>query len=174
MMNYLQCDEEYKNIVESIMSNEEFVSSMDNIRHHDSTRLNHMLKVSYKSYKIAKMLKLDYAEVARAGLLHDYYLESVYDQDKIKDKVALYTINHPKQAVENARKMFGINDKEEDIIRTHMFPIDVKVPKYAESWIVSFVDKSVSTVEFGRKFSNQFKYSTNLMVIFLFNIARMF
>lgn len=173
-MNYIECDEEYKKIVAPIMSNEEFVSSMDNIRHHDSTRLNHMLKVSYKSYKIAKTLKLDYEEVARAGLLHDYYLESVYEQDKIKDKVALYTINHPKTAVENAKEIFGINDKEEDIIRTHMFPIDVKVPKYAESWIVSFVDKGVSTVEFARKFGYQLKSSTNIMAIFILNVLRMF
>ena len=173
-MNYLQCDEEYKKIVAPIMSNEEFVSSMDNIRHHDSTRLNHMLKVSYKSYKIAKALKLDYAEVARAGLLHDFYLDSVYEQEKIKDKVALYTINHPKDAVSNAQRVFGLTEKEEDIIRTHMFPVDVKIPKYAESWIVSFVDKGVSTAEFGRKFSYQFKYSTNFMLMFIINIARMF
>lgn len=173
-MNFLQCDEEYKKIVAPIMSNEEFKNQMNGIKHHDSTRLNHMLKVSYKSYKIAKMLKLDYVGVARAGLLHDYYLESVYDQETIKDKVALYTVNHPKEAVENAKKVFGINEKEEDIIRTHMFPIDIKVPKYAESWIVSFVDKGVSTVEFGRKFSCQFGYSTNILFVFLLNFIRVF
>lgn len=173
-MNFLHCDEEYKKIVAPIMSNKEFKNQMNGIKHHDSTRLNHMLKVSYKSYKIAKLLKLDYVGVARAGLLHDYYLESVYDQDTIKDKVALYTVNHPKEAVENAKKVFGINEKEEDIIRTHMFPIDIKVPKYAESWIVSFVDKGVSTVEFGRKFSCQFRYSTNILFVFLLNFIRVF
>lgn len=173
-MNFLQCDEEYKKIVAPIMSNEEFKNKMNSIKHHDSTRLNHMLKVSYKSYKIAKMLKLDYADVARAGLLHDYYLESVYDQETIKDKVALYTVNHPKEAVDNAKKTFGINEKEEDIIRTHMFPVDIKVPKYAESWIVSFVDKGVSTVEFGRKFSCKYIYSTNILFVFLLNFIRVF
>ncbi len=171
-MNYLQCDEEYKRIVAPIMSNEEFTSKMNNIKHHDSTRLNHMLKVSYKSYKIAKLLNLDYADVARAGLLHDYYLESVSEQKNIKDKVSLYTINHPKEAVINAKMMFDINEKEEDIIRTHMFPIDVKVPKYAESWIVSFVDKGISTVEFGRKFG--YKYITNILVVFVLNFLRVF
>lgn len=173
-MNYLQCDEEYKKIVAPIMKNEEFVSSMENIRHHDSTRLNHMLKVSYKSYKIAKLLDLDYIDVARAGLLHDYYLESVYEQKTIKDKISLYTVNHPKEAVDNAKKVFGLNEKEEDIIRAHMFPVDVKVPKYAESWIVSLVDKSVSTAEFGRKFTFQLRSSTNFMILLLFNIIRMF
>lgn len=173
-MNYLQCDEEYQNIVASIMSNDEFISQMKNIKHHDSTRLNHMLKVSYKAYKIAKMLKLDYVEVARGGLLHDYYLDSVYNQKSIKDKISLYTVSHPKAAVENARRLFNISEKEEDIIRTHMFPIDVKVPKYAESWIVSLVDKGVSTAEFGRKFTYQFKYSTNIMFLFLLNLIRVF
>ena len=171
-MNYLQCDEEYKLIVDPIMSNEEFKTKMENIKHHDSTRLNHMLKVSYKSYKIAKLLKLDYVDVARAGLLHDYYLDSVSEQKTIKDKVSLYTINHPKDAVENAKRLFNINEKEEDIIRTHMFPVDVKVPKYAESWIVSIVDKAISTAEFGRKFG--YKYATNLLVIFVLTFLRVF
>ena len=35
----------------------------------------HLIKVSYKSYKIAKKLDLDYVSVARAGLLHDFYLD---------------------------------------------------------------------------------------------------
>ena len=171
-MNFLHCDEEYKKIVAPIMSNEEFKNKMNSIKHHDSTRLNHMLKVSYKSYKIAKMLKLDYADVARAGLLHDYYLESVYDQETIKDKVALYTVNHPKEAVDNARKTFGINEKEEDIIRTHMFPVDIKVPKYAESWIVSLVDKVVGSFEFSLHFQRKFSYVLNLYVLFIINIMK--
>ncbi len=165
-------DEEYNNIVSSILSEKEFSGKMKEIRHHDSTRLNHLLKVSYYSYKIAKSLGLDYREVARAGLLHDFYLDSVYDQGKLKDKVLLYTVRHPEAAVSNAKKFFSLSEKEEDIIRTHMFPLDVKVPKYAESWVVNFVDKGISTVEFGHKFSHQLTYMVNFYIIILLHMMR--
>lgn len=171
MINMIQ-DEEYKDIVASILSNDTFIGQMESIRHHDSTRLKHLLKVSYKSYKVAKALKLDYVKVARAGLLHDYYIESVYDQKGIKDKVKLYTIAHPKEAVENAKRLFSLSEMEEDIIKTHMFPLDVKVPKYAESWVVNMVDKIVSTTEFGHKFSYQLTYATNIAFLFMLNAIR--
>lgn len=171
MINMIQ-DEEYKDIVNSILSNDTFVEQMKSVRHHDSTRLEHLIKVSYQSYKVAKTLKLDYVKAARAGLLHDYYIESVYDQEGIIDKVRLYTIDHPKEAVENAKKIFDLSEIEEDIIRTHMFPMDVKIPKYAESWVVNLVDKVISTTEFGHKFSYQLTYATNIAFLFMLNAIR--
>ena len=90
-MNKIAKDEEYNSIVSSILTTKEFSETMSHIKHHNSTRLNHLLKVSYYSYKISKYLRLDYEEVARAGLLHDFYLDSVSDQKNIKDKVLLYT-----------------------------------------------------------------------------------
>ena len=171
-MDRMLQDEEYSCIVSSILSEKEFSEKMGEIKHHDSTRLNHLLKVSYYSYKIAKGLRLDYQEVARAGLLHDFYLDSVYNQEKLKDKVLLYTVRHPATAVYNAKKFFTLSEKEEDIIRTHMFPLDVKVPKYAESWVVNFVDKGISTLEFGHKFSHQLVYTANFYLIILLHMMR--
>ena len=171
-MNKIAKDEEYNSIVSSILTTKEFSETMSHIKHHNSTRLNHLLKVSYYSYKISKYLRLDYEEVARAGLLHDFYLDSVSDQKNIKDKVLLYTMKQPQAAVENSKKFFTLTEKEEDIIRTHMFPVDVKVPKYAESWIVSLVDKSISTAEFGHKFGRQALEHANLYIIFLLNFMR--
>ena len=172
MYNQTNSDNEYKSIVGDILSHEEFVDSMKSLKHHDSNRLEHSLKVSYRSYKIAKALGLDYAEVARGGLLHDYYLDSVCDQKNIKDKVFLYTLNHPKDALENARNTFGVTDKEADIIRSHMFPLDISVPKYAESWIVNAVDTCISTKEFSSKFKTEIAYATNLLVLFVINMVR--
>lgn len=171
MINMIK-DDEYKEIVAPILMNNAFVEQMENIKHHDRTRLEHLIKVSYRSYRVAKALKLDYIKVARAGLLHDYYVESVYDQKGIKNKVKLYTIDHPKEAVKNAKSIFQISEVEEDIIRTHMFPLDVKVPKYAESWVVNLVDKAISTTEFGHKFGYQLTYASNIAFLFMLNIIR--
>jgi len=164
-------DNEYLSIIDSIIKNEEF-DKMNNIKHHNTTRMDHSLKVSYYSYVIAKSLKLDYKETARGGLLHDFYLNTVFEQKKVKDKIKLYTISHPKDAVKNAKNNFDISEKEEDIIRSHMFPVDFKIPKYAESWIVSIVDKGLSFNEFAIKFGKKLSYVANLYLIFLLNIIK--
>ncbi len=164
-------DINYMNLVNHIFDNEEFMK-LDDIKHHNSTRLNHCIKVSYYSYKVAKKLGLNYEEVARAGLLHDFYLGQVSEQKKIKDKFLLFTTRHPEQAVQNSLKYFNLNEREQDIIRTHMFPIDIKIPKYAESWVVSLVDKYVSAKEFGYKFSSRLSWAANLYILMILRNLR--
>lgn len=170
MPNY-ENDMQYMNIVRHILNNDEF-SKLKDIKHHEQTRLNHCLKVSYYAYIIAKKLRLSYEEVARAGLLHDFYLGQVKEQKKIKDRLLLFTTKHPEQAVNNSLQYFDLTDKEMDIIRTHMFPIDIKIPKFAESWLVSFVDKAVSVKEFGYKFSNKFSLITNMYLLVIFKFLK--
>ncbi len=164
-------DQEYLLIIDNIMKNEEF-KKMDNIKHHNTTRLDHSLKVSYYSYKIAKSLKLDYKDVARGGLLHDFYTEKISDMDKVKDKILLFSVKHPDEAVLNSLEYFDLSEKEINIIRTHMFPIDYKIPKYAESWIVSIVDKVLSINEFSRKLGHKLIYALNLYLLFVVNIIK--
>ena len=164
-------DFEYSMLVKDILSNEEF-AKMEYIKHHNTTRLEHMMKVSYYSYKVAKILGLKYREVARAGLLHDFYFGRTVECDSVKDKMKLYTHQHPKEAVKNAKKYFKINAIEEDIIATHMFPVDIKIPKYFESWIVSATDKVVASYEFYMKASKKLKYSLNFGLLLVLNILK--
>lgn len=158
-------------LVNPILENKNF-SQIDTIIHHGTTRMNHSIRVSYYSYKIAKILCLDYKQIARAGLLHDFYLNRTVDYEKKKDKFLLFTTEHPKVAVENAKKYFELTEKEEDMIKTHMFPADYRIPKYAESWIICIVDKIVGTYEFSRKFKYQFTYGLNFSLLFLLNILK--
>ena len=60
-------DREYLNKVYDILNHDEF-KKMENIVHHGVNRLNHSIRVSYYSYKIAKLLRLDSEKVARAAL----------------------------------------------------------------------------------------------------------
>lgn len=158
-------DNNYKKIVNYILDNNEF-NKLKTIEHHGITRYEHSLKVSYYSYKVAKALKLDYREVARGGLLHDFFLSN--DERTLKDRF-ISTFVHPKKAEKKAKEVFSISDKEADIIRGHMFPINITVPKYFESWVVNIVDKVVAVNEFGHKFSKQIKYATNVYILFLIN-----
>ena len=160
-------DKNYTKIVNNILSNEEF-NEIKKIEHHGITRFDHSLKVSYYSYIIAKTLKLDYIATARAGLLHDFFISS---NDRSFNERFISTFIHPKKAVENARK-FGINEMEENIIKSHMFPFYTSIPKYAESWIVIGVDKTVGFKEFVQKFSHKFIYAYNLSLIFLLTLFK--
>lgn len=164
-------DKEYLSIIDNILENDDFQKLKD-IKHHNTTRLKHSLKVSYISYKIAKLLKLDYKDVARGGLLHDFYEEEIRKCTKIKDKVLLFSTKHPDNAVINASNNFELTEKEINIIKTHMFPVDYKIPEYAESWIVSLVDKVLSIGEFSNKFKYKFSYFVNLYLLFVINIIK--
>ncbi len=158
---------EYMYLVSDIYNNQEFVKTKE-IEHHGVTRFDHSLRVSYYSYKIAKILRLDYKEVARAGLLHDFFLSS---EDRDKKERFISVFKHPRICVLNSIIHFELSHKEIDIIRSHMFPINLKIPKYAESWLVSFVDKGVAVYEFSKKLSYKFKFKfvTNIYIFFLIN-----
>ena len=164
-MQKIEENGEYFSLISHILNNDEF-KKIKNIEHHGVTRYDHSLRVSYYSYRISKFLKLDYEKVATGGLLHDFFLSS---EERNKKERFLSTFNHPKRAVIKASEEFEITEKEKDIIRTHMFPINLSVPKYAESWVVSIVDKIVGSYEFCRKFGYKLVYATNVFMVFLLN-----
>ena len=161
-------NDNYYNIVNHILKNEEF-NKTKQMEHHGISRYDHSLKVSYYSYKVAKLLKLDYEETACAGLLHDFFLS--YKERNAKERI-VSTFNHSKKAVENATALFNITPKGIDIIKTHMFPLNMTIPRYAESWVVNIVDKVVGTMEFFKKFKYKFSYLVNLYLIFLINSGK--
>jgi uncharacterized protein len=45
-------------------------------------------------------------------------------------------------------KHFKITEKEKDIIVKHMWPLTLIPPRYRESFVVTFVDKYLSSAEF--------------------------
>ena len=155
-------------IVNNILNNDEFLK-IKKIEHHGISRYDHSLKVSYYSYRIAKALHLDYEQTAVGGLLHDFFL-SPEDRTQKDRLVSVFT--HPKQAVDMAKSQFDLTTKEIDMIRSHMFPINLSVPKYAESWIVSMVDKCVASNEFAIKFRFRLKYAYNLFLLFAISFIK--
>ena len=161
-------DLQYMSIVNNILDNKEFLK-IKTIEHHGISRYDHSLKVSYYSYKIAKILHLDYEQTAIGGLLHDFFLSP---EDRSQKERIASVFTHPKQAVSMARSQFNLTAKEEDMIRSHMFPINLSIPKYAESWIVSMVDKCVATNEFALKFRFRLKYAYNLFLLFAISIMK--
>ena len=58
----------------------------------------------------------------------------------------MHGFTHADAAAKNAWKYFPefMNEKIDSCIRTHMFPLNIKPPKYKEGWIVQYVDKKLS------------------------------
>ena len=150
-------EKEYYEMIEDIFEHPEFLKLKDYF-HHNSSIYHHVHDVAYLSYRICKYLKLDYRSAARGALLHDFFLYDWRNHD-VPDlpKEKYHGLEHPKIATINAKKHFPINEVEEDIIRKHMWPLTLVPPMYKESFIVSFADKYLSSVEF----INEYKQRIN-------------
>ena len=159
---------EFETIVQDILENEEF-NKTKYIEHHGVTRYEHLYRVAYTSYKISKKLHFKYEEVARAALLHDFFFS---DELRSRKEKFLSTFIHPKWALKNSKKYFELSKLEENIIESHMFPINPKLPKHKESFLVSMVDKVVAAYEFSLKFKVKFKYVTNVLILVLFGVVK--
>lgn len=156
---------EYNLLVDDILENKEF-KKLEEYVHHKTTRLEHSKRVSFYAYKICKKMNLDYISAARGGLLHDFF----FDKYTLKNTKSLIG-SHPKKALETATGYFELNDKEANIIESHMFPINMKnKPKYKESIIVSLVDKIACVYEksVGYKSAFNFKMGSTFIYMFLF------
>ena len=145
-------EDEFYDITKDIYTHDEFMK-LKLHQHHNSSIYDHVMDVSYFSYRACKFLKLDYRSAARGALLHDFFLYDWRNHD-VPDLPAekFHGIEHPKIAVANAKKHFNLNDIEEDIIRKHMWPLTLVPPKYKESFIVSFADTYLASKEFFDKF----------------------
>ena len=157
---------QYKIITEDIINHEEYLK-LKQITHHGITRYDHCLRVSYYSYMVSRFIGLDYKAAARAGLLHDFFLDTYNKSNK-----ASLLIDHPSIAIQNSKKYFDINSKEEDIIRSHMFPVSPVLPKYAESWVVCVADDIAAFVEKYGVYQYKLCYLFNFYFIFLFTFMK--
>ncbi len=138
-------DKEYIEIVSELLKNEKVLEMKQYRQHHNISCFDHCLFVSYNTYLICKKHKLDYISAARAGLLHDLFL---YDWRKRENgRKGLHAFTHPKEALKQALTITQLNDKEQDIIKNHMWPVTPKFPKYKETYIITLVDKYSAVAE---------------------------
>ena len=132
---------EFENIIKEIEENPTVQQMKNYVQHFDTDCYTHCKNVAYYSYLICKKYKLDYISVARAAMLHDLFLYNWRKKVSNAEVKGLHAFTHPKIALINANKLFNLNDKEQDIILKHMWPVTIKLPKYKESYIVTLVDK---------------------------------
>lgn len=169
MIQSIEEDRKYNSIVNDILDNDDFKLLKD-ITHHGMNRFDHSVRVSYYSYKLAKFFKLSVEDVARGGLLHDFFL--IKNEETTFKKRVNTMINHPKFALKMSSKYFSLNDKEKDIILSHMWPVAIRAPRYAESWLVDIIDNVASIYEKLFLFRAQLGAAFNILFFLSLNYLR--
>lgn len=150
---------EFFNSIFDIITNEDVLKLEEFTQHAGTTRFEHCLRVSKYSYLIAKTLRMDHTSAARAGFCHDFYL---YDW-RIEEYEGSHSKAHAKAALENTKKHFSLNHKEEDAIVNHMWPISLTMPKTTTGWIVQLADKMAAIRESSFNYRNKMLYSQQVI-----------
>ena len=147
---------EYFDFVKDLLDSD-VVNEMKKYRHHYSTTcFQHSLNVSYYNYLVCRKLGLDARSAARAGLLHDLFLYDWRTRERQPGEKP-HGFTHPQTALENAKAHFNVDKREEDMIVKHMWPLTVKLPKYAESYVIVAIDKYSAMLEISMHLGNVMK-----------------
>ena len=139
--------EKLENIYQHYLHNENVLKMKEIPVHRGSNVYLHTFKLVKKVMKKAvnSRKNLDLENLLEATILHDYYL---YNWRTLKDRPKPHGKHHPLIAAKNAKRDFDISDKTAQMIKTHMWPLDLfNPPKGKEAWLLNKVDTWVALVE---------------------------
>ena len=136
---------------DDILESDSFKSQKEFMQHGKTSVYKHIINVTNMSITIAYKfnMNVDIKSLIRGSLLHDYFLYDWHENDKSH---RLHGFKHAKTAMLNAERDFGLNKIEKNMIYTHMFPLNIRLPRYKESIILCVSDKICAIIEtFNRK-----------------------
>ena len=110
------------------------------------SRYEHCLSVCYIALRLADKwrVSVDRRSMVRGALLHDFFMYDWHDPGNLR---LMHGFTHAKEALQNAQKEFELNDIERDVIKKHMFPLNIALPRYKETVLVSAADKISAVLE---------------------------
>ena len=117
------------------------------IQHGRVSTYEHCERVAQLSYWLNRKLHLhaDERALLRGAMLHDFFL---YDWHEIDDSHKWHGFQHAGVARKNAVKHFGVGKREQQVIQSHMWPLNLtQLPRCREAWIVCLADKCCSLRE---------------------------
>ncbi len=116
------------------------------IQHGKVSVFKHSLSVAVMCVRIATKFhsRVDMTSLVRGALLHDYFL---YDWHRPDKSHKLHGFRHARRALKNAERDFHLNAIEKNMILSHMFPLNLVLPKCHESLILCLADKLCATSE---------------------------
>ena len=92
----------------------------------------------------ALALRVDTRALVRGALLHDYFLYDWHDPDPSH---RLHGFRHAGFALRNAGRDFSLGPIERNMIASHMFPMNLVLPRFRESLLLCLADKVCSFCE---------------------------
>lgn len=138
---------EFQAILKDVMLDEKALRMKKFIQHGVVSTYQHCENVARVCYKINKNTgeKADMKILLTSAFLHDYFLYDWHEK-KIKNKIHGFT--HARTARKNAARDFQLNEKEQQIIFSHMWPLNLhRIPASREAWILCMADKYCSSIE---------------------------
>jgi len=118
-------------------------------QHKGNTTFRHCRSVAVSSFRLAQWLgwRIDEPTLARGAMLHDFHLYTRRRND------LRHLFRHPRLALRNAEAAFSLNDKERNIILSHMWPLTLATPpRSKEAVLVMLADKYCACRElYGRR-----------------------
>ena len=130
-----------------ILSSPNMIKEQECFQHGAVTVYDHSLRVTKMCLKITNLfnINVDKSSLIRGALLHDFFLYDWHQKDDGSHR--LHGFKHAKTALRNANKEFKLNSKEKNMILSHMFPLNMVLPKYKESVILTIADKICASTE---------------------------
>lgn len=115
-------------------------------QHGTVLRYEHCLAVCYIALRLADKwrVRVDRRSMVRGALLHDFFMYNWNDPASMRP---LHGFTHAREALCNAQKQFELNEIERDVIKKHMFPLNIALPRYRETALVSAADKISAVME---------------------------
>lgn len=110
-------------------------------QHETNNSFQHSHNVAIYSFYLSKKWgwKIHPEDLATGAMLHDFYL---YDIKKKGITDYQHGVQHPRIALENAKKIFSVSPTVENMILSHMWPLPfVKRPRSKEALLLSAADK---------------------------------
>ena len=116
------------------------------LQHGQISVYEHSYMVAVLCVELAIMCRIraDMRALVRGALLHDYFLYDWHEKDKSH---RLHGFIHAERALKNAESDFRLTDIERNMIRAHMFPLNLVLPRYRESVLLGVADKICATRE---------------------------
>lgn len=129
-----------------ILESENMQKEKKFMQHGNISVFEHSVAVAIECLKLAHKLGIpvDQKTLIRGALLHDYFLYDWHEKDKSH---RLHGFRHAKKALSNAEKEYELNNIEKNMIYCHMFPLNLRIPKYRESILLTIADKIIATKE---------------------------
>lgn len=139
-------EKKFRHILTEVCKSSRMMQESKFTQHGSTSVFRHSVAVAYVSLWLARQMDISVDEKAliRGALLHDYFLYDWHEKDASHKWHGLY---HAEKALKNAMEDFDLNRVEKDMIRRHMFPLNLRPPKYKESWILCGADKICSSKE---------------------------